>query len=99
MCGFAWLEDAPEDPLVTVGDVTSAYILPGGRERTNEQFILQRPAARVARSEGEGQPRRVNGAWKLDQQLPLRRAASREWVGFAAHQIVDCGLERKDACP
>ena len=41
----------------------------------------------------------VDVVWKLEKQLPGRRAASREWVGYAADHIGDCGLERNEACP
>ncbi|CAK0799166.1 unnamed protein product, partial [Prorocentrum cordatum] len=93
---FAWLEgdDGPDDPLViAVGDVTSACY----QVREKGEFYCDPPPGRLAARANAGLG--VNVVWKLEKQLPGRRAASREWIGYAADLLLDCGLDRNEACP
>ncbi|CAK0901612.1 unnamed protein product, partial [Prorocentrum cordatum] len=87
-------DDDPEGPLVmAVGDVASTrYQVP-----EKEEFCCD-PSREWLAARAEAGPG-VDVVWELVKRLPGRRAASREWAGFAADQIVDCAFERSEACP
>ena len=87
-------DDDPDDSLViAVGDVTSAYY----QVPEKDECYCDPPPEWLAARAKAGLD--VDVVWKLEKQLPGRRAASREWVGYAADQLLNCGFDRNEACP